>query len=142
MIGLISRVVLTLLSFSRVSNFGQSKDPRSKILPVPFLEWPTNLSNVKHSFGDSGSQCHTSLYHVFASLLVESNWKAKMSTMTLATSLNLNDLEEQQTKPKQKEPDFDLKDLFKETSREDDKDSLFEISYKPQHYATEAPDFV
>lgn len=65
-----------------------------------------------------------------------------MSTMTLATSLNLNDLEEQQTKPKQKEPDLDLKDLFKETSREDDKDSLFEISYKPQHYATEAPDFV
>ena len=65
-----------------------------------------------------------------------------MSTMTLATSLNLNDLEEEQSNAKHKEPDIDLKDLFKETSREDDKDSLFEINYKPQHYATEAPDFV
>ena len=59
--------------------------------------------------------------------------------MTLATSLNLNELEDE-PKLTQRNPDISLKELFK--ASDDDKESVFEINYIPQNYAKEAPDFV
>ncbi len=84
----------------------------------------------------------------FPKKIVESNWKDKFSSLTIASSLDLDqlkkeyqdtNLEVKQNKTKKK---FSKDDCFKPTKEEqDDIESLFEVKYNPPSPRKMPPDF-
>ena len=79
-------------------------------------------------------------------LIVESNWKDKHSTFTLASSLNLDDLkrefEHDLCRPNNQQARQTEKTEFFQPIDEDEEDKQFDLQVNPPVYTKPLPNFV